>query len=576
MPGMSQRSLDLTNPFVVALFRHTSVVTMLPWIGIVALGVLIVSALSGRMGCFQQLAAGVNESRARRHLRVGFGMLWLLDGALQFQASMPLGLATNVVAPMSRATPSALQSLIGHAVNLWNSHPITLASGVAWLEIGLGLLLVVSNGTTGRVAAVVGVAWSAVIWLIGDGAGGLFVHGATILFGWPGAALLYAYAGAWIALDPERYSRSFAAVTRRVLAATLLLGAVEQALPAAGFWRGGPSNALSQMANYMSAIAQPGWLASAVRGAGSLAATMGGGLNVVILLWLIAAGVGLWPSGSSTRRWPLYFVVTGAVVIWVFAQDTGLFGGLATDVNTMPALAILAWSAAVRPQGEPRASLVREVLGTVGSVVAAFAIAMVLVASAAMGWAVASGAETTLFLARNGPAKAVNVRATPFSLIDQYGRPYRLGEHRGRVTLLTFLDPNCTAACAPMADQLVEARRELSARAMLDIVVVAVDPYHDTTSDLRRFIARQGLASVPNFYFLTGRYAAMRAVWRAYGISVVMTPSDPTSVHTNAMFVVAANGSLHWIVRDDPLASSAGIASAVAELGGLLAYEGVH
>ena len=578
MPGMSQRSFDLTNPFVVALFRHTSVVTMLPWIGLVALVLLVGAALTRQLSRFNQSAVGLTEPRGHHYLRVGFGVLWLIDGLLQLQAAMPLGLGNDVVAPMSRSTPSALQALIGHAVNIWNSHPITLASGVSWLELGLGLLLVSSNGMIGRVAGAVAALWAAVVWLVGEGAGGLFVHGATILFGWPGAGLLYAYAGAWLAWNPERFGRYFAPITRRWLGALLLIGAVEQSLPAAGFWRGGATNALSEMGNYMSAIAQPRWLAATVRAGGSGASALGGGVNVVVLLWLVVAALALWLSASSLSRWPVYVVIAGCVVIWVVAQDTALFGGLSTDLNTMPPLAILAWSTAPQPRAveAPRPRIIGELLSSAGSVVAAFAAAMVLVAGAAMGAAVASGAETTLFLAQNGPAKAVNTTATPFTLTDQYARPYRLGEHRGRVTLLTFLDPNCTVACAPLASQIAEVRRGLSPAARLDIVAVAVDPYHESRGLLRRFITVEGLGRVPNFYFVTGSQSALRAVWRAYGITVVMTPSDQTSVHTNAMFIIAANGNLHWIIHDDPLPSAAGIASAVAALRGLLAYEGVR
>ena len=577
MPGMSQRSIDLTNPFVVALFRHTSLVTMTIWIGVVAVVILIAAAVLGGIARFNLSNLGLNEPRSRAHLRVGFGVFWVIDGLLQFQASMPLGLANDVVAPMSRNTPSALRTVIGHAVNLWNGHPITLASGVAWLQIGLGVLLLVSNGVTGRVAAAVSALWAAIVWLVGDGAGGLFVHGATILFAWPGAALIYAYVGAWLALDPERFGRSFGLVTRRSMAVVLGLGAVEQALPAAGFWHGGPTNALSEMASYMAAIAQPRWLAAIVRGAGSLAATMGGGLNVVILLWLVVSAVGLWFSRATARRWPVISVIAGCLVLWVVAQDTALFGGLSTDLNTMPALAMVLWCASpsksdvpVTPRG-----LSRDLLSSTGSVVAAFAAAMVLVASVAMGAATLSGVETTLFLADNGPVTAVNAPAKPFTLTDQFAHRYTLGEHRGRLTLLTFLDPNCLSGCVSLASQIAQVRQGLVDTAKLDIVAVASDPYHESLSDVRHYIDEKGLARVTDFYFLTGSQAALRSVWRAYGISVVMGATDQTSVHTNVVFLVAANDRLHWIIPDNPVSSGPGTASAVAQLRHLLAYEGI-
>lgn len=578
MPGMSQRSIDLTNPVIVSLFRHTSLVTMLLWIALVALAIIVVTAATGRITRFNLSVAGIAEPRARRNLRVGFGLLWLIDGILQFQSSMPLGLANAVVAPMSRSAPSTLRTLIEQFINLWNAHPITLASGVAWLEIGLGLLMLVSNGTIGRVAGATSVAWATLIWLVGESAGGLFVHGATILFGWPGSAMIYGVAGTWIALDVERFRRWFQVVTQRSVAVLLLAGAVEQSLPVAGFWRGGPANALARMTSYMSAIDQPRWLASTVRSVGSVAATMGGGFNVVILLWLVVTALGLWVSAASTRRWAIYSVLVGTVVLWVVAQDTALFGGLSTDVNTMPPLAILVWCAAPSRRGASVAQRVlwREVLRSAGSAVAAFSAAMVLVAGVAMGTAVATGAETTLFIAQNGPPTAVNSPARPFTLTDQFAHPYTLGEHHGRVTLLTFLDPNCSTDCAPFASQIAQVRRAFTTNAALDIVAVAANPFHESLRDVRRFVDTQGLGRVSNFFFVTGPRAEVSSVWRDYGISVVMGPSDAMSVHSNVMFIITANGALRWIIPDNPLFSSPGIASAVSELRHLLATAGVR
>ena len=60
MPGMSQRSIDLTNPFVVALFRHTSLVTMTIWIGVVAVVILIAAAVLGGIARFNLSNLGLN------------------------------------------------------------------------------------------------------------------------------------------------------------------------------------------------------------------------------------------------------------------------------------------------------------------------------------------------------------------------------------------------------------------------------------------------------------------------------------------------------------------------------------
>jgi len=122
----------------------------------------------------------------------------------------------------------------------------------------------------GRIAGL----WAALIWLIGNGAGGIFVHGATILFGWPGATLFYAIAGFWLFVKPATFREQFSRVTLRFVSVVLAVAVLFQCLPSAGFWHGGNANAMTQMTTYMTSIAQPHWLAWSLRHVGDLSALM--------------------------------------------------------------------------------------------------------------------------------------------------------------------------------------------------------------------------------------------------------------------------------------------------------------
>ena len=68
----------------------------------------------------------------------------------------------------------------------------------------------------------------------------------------------------------------------------------------------------------------------------------------------------------------------------------------------------------------------------------------------------------------------------------------------------------------------------------------------------------------------------MEKVWRSYGIGVTMAPTAKMSIHSDYMFIIAANGRLKWIIPDDPLANWAGQHSAESELMTLLRESGVH
>src|SRR5450759_3482179 len=99
MPGMGGSPIELTNPLVVSIFRHALLLTAVLWILGLGLAVLLIAAATKRVFEYNLSSRGLSEPRTRTYLRWGFGALWLFAGVLQFQPSMPLGLANDVVAP---------------------------------------------------------------------------------------------------------------------------------------------------------------------------------------------------------------------------------------------------------------------------------------------------------------------------------------------------------------------------------------------------------------------------------------------------------------------------------------------
>jgi cytochrome oxidase Cu insertion factor (SCO1/SenC/PrrC family) len=575
---MGGSSISLTNSLVNSLFRHNAFETSVSWIIGVALLLLIGASLLRRVNTFNVSTEGLGEPRSRTYLRIAFGVIWLIDGILQFQASMPLGLANGVVAPAASGTPSWLHSVMFDGIGIWNNHPIALAVGTAWIQVGIGVLLIVSNATVGRIAAAVSVGWASLIWLIGNGAGGIFQSTSSILFGWPGAPLIYVAAGVWLVVPVHVFTERFSRYTLRGLSVLLAMGAVLQFLPSRGFWKGGNANALTAMAKTMTATPQPHALAWIVTRFGDIAGTLGGGINIIVILWLLICAGGLWFASERALRWPTRTFVIGCAIIWVVVQDVPFWGGLATDVNSMVPLAIVAWCASpARAMATPlRRHLPVEMRSSSGAVVASFASAMILFSVASMGWASVASAESTLFLAQNGPAAAVDTVAPTFTLTDQHNVTYSLDEHSGRYTLLTFLDPECWTDCPLLAAQLKSVRAQLSPGAKLDIVAVAADPYHETLADVNHFISLHSLSGVKNFYFVTGKLASVQKVWHSFGIGVTMTPTAKMSIHSDYMFIINPSGRLKWIVPDEPLANWAGQHSAESELLTLLHESGVH
>jgi hypothetical protein len=234
------------------------------------------------------------------------------------------------------------------AVTIWGNHPLTAATAIVWMEVGIGLLLLVApRGGWSQASGVVSVGWGLIVWVFGEAFGGLFAPGLTWAFGAPGAALIYVVAGGLIAL-PERWWRTPKLGERIVstVGAFFVAMAVLQAWPGRGFWQGNSHRStsagnLASMIRVMAKTPQPGFLSSWVSAFGSFDATHGWGVNLFLVVALGGIGVGLLSRRPSLVRW----VVIGAGLVcladWVLVQDLGFLGGVGTDANSMIPMALV-------------------------------------------------------------------------------------------------------------------------------------------------------------------------------------------------------------------------------------------
>ena len=89
MPGMNS-GLNADDPTVVAAFRAALLHQGLIIAAIFA--VLSIGWIAIRRPAAASVREAVPEPAGRRVLRIGFGLLWLLDGVLQAQPGMAAGL----------------------------------------------------------------------------------------------------------------------------------------------------------------------------------------------------------------------------------------------------------------------------------------------------------------------------------------------------------------------------------------------------------------------------------------------------------------------------------------------------
>ena len=107
---------------------------------------------------------------------------------------MPLGMTTQVIQPTAAASPNWVQHLANVGATIWSNHPIEAPASAVWIQVGIGVwLLVAPRGTWSRLAGLAAAGWGLVVWVFGEAFGGIFAPGLTWLFGAPGAVLFYAW-----------------------------------------------------------------------------------------------------------------------------------------------------------------------------------------------------------------------------------------------------------------------------------------------------------------------------------------------------------------------------------------------
>ena len=580
MPGMG-RSLQSGNSVIVSAF-HTALLHQLFAVLILgalcAIGFNVVRTIQYRRlkeqgeSTFPSLRAFSGpEPAARRILRIGFGGLWILDGLLQLQSAMPLGLPTSVIEPSASTSPGWVQHLVNDGISIWSNHPIQAASSAVWIQIGLGLWLIVApRGRWSRLGGAASAGWALVVWVFGEALGGILAPGATWLFGTPGAVLIYCIAGILIAL-PER-AFATARLGRIVLGAggLFLIGmAVLQAWPGRGFWQG-RGGAVTAMVGEMSRTPQPGFLSSWLASFGSFDAAHGWAVNLFVVVALAAIGALL----LTGRRPYVLGALIGLAVLcladWVLVQDLGFLGGVGTDPNSMLPTALLfvaGYVAAFRvpveaaePATEPGAAETsawwqRATPSYVTRSVAAIAaIGVVVVGTAPMAMAaVNQNADPFLTEALDGTPNALNTPAPPFSLTDQDGLPVNLASLRGHAVALTFLDPVCTSDCPLIAQEFRQADQQLGSQAReVDFVAIVANPIYRSASFTKQFDRQEGLTQVPNWYYLTGSLPALEHVWNSYGIIVDTVANGAMIAHSDLAFVIDSQGQERDALIDDP------------------------
>lgn len=132
------------------------------------------------------------------------------------------------------------------------------------------------------------------------------------------------------------------------------------------------------------------------------------------------------------------------------------------------------------------------------------------------------------------------VLAPGFVLRDQQGRLTSLEQFRGKVVVLTFIDPECTQLCPLTTQSMVEALNILgpTAASQVQLLGINVNPQKTRVADVAAYTREHDLQG--RWRFLTGFRRQLESVWHHYHVYVSAANGD--IVHEAVVFLINPDG----------------------------------
>jgi hypothetical protein len=273
-------------------------------------------------------------SDSQRTIQTVLGLIWLVDGGLQFQSFMYGKGFIQMLTGMTAGQPSWIVHSINWAATTLQGHQAVFNTLAGLVQVGIGVGLL--SRRTVKPAIAVSFVWALIVWWFGEAFGMLFMNMANPLTGAPGAVVLYAIIGL-IVWPNERPGGLLGVRGARTAWAILwvLMG---------WLWLIGPNSSANATRNAIDAAPSGmSWLSSVQDSAAS--AAQGHGLVIAVVLAFVSVAVGV-AVGINWRPEPfLILAIVLSLAYWVLGQGFGgIFQGGATDPNAGPLFVLLSFT----------------------------------------------------------------------------------------------------------------------------------------------------------------------------------------------------------------------------------------
>ncbi len=138
-----------------------------------------------------------------------------------------------------------------------------------------------------------------------------------------------------------------------------------------------------------------------------------------------------------------------------------------------------------------------------------------------------------------------NVLALDTRWRDEAGEQVSLETWKGRWYALTFVYTSCAGTCPLTTKKLKRLDAALvKAGKPLELVVVSLDPAHDTPEAVVAYRARYQLEKEKRWHVLVGDDAQVRTLTMLLNFKYTTNPESGVILHDNAVFLIAPDGSV--------------------------------
>jgi protein SCO1/2 len=144
-------------------------------------------------------------------------------------------------------------------------------------------------------------------------------------------------------------------------------------------------------------------------------------------------------------------------------------------------------------------------------------------------------------------------KAPDFDLIDQSGKPVRLADFKGKVTLVSFVFTTCSGSCPATTSRMAKIQEHLQQRGLLEkgvrLVSISLDPARDTPEVLRGYMRLYEVDGA-TWSFLTGPQEKVSKTIAAWGMWAKPAANGQLD-HPSRIFLLDRNGQIREIYNLD-------------------------